>query len=259
MVRADVLLADTRAGEGLARDRERREHADPGADRLGQDARRVPLCHRSSHARTRCRASRALRLAVEGIELRRRAEPARAARRAPVGAQRRGANRRHAAERARGDAALGAGHPDHDARVALSDADLAGAGASADDRHRDPRRGARRRGDEARCASCDLARAARTARAGLVPAHRPFRDAASARGDRAFRLGRPRDRARRRGCGEAARPRGRRSARGHARARVDRTAAASCAGRRSGDGRRHRARVELDLAVDLSGGARARA
>ena len=42
--------ADARAGAGLAGDRLRRAHADPGADRLGQDARRVPLRDRPADA-----------------------------------------------------------------------------------------------------------------------------------------------------------------------------------------------------------------
>ena len=67
-------------------------------------------------------------------------------------------------------------------------------------------------------------------------ADRPLGDAAPARGDRPLRLRRPADPARRRGHAQGARPRGRRPARGHARA---------------GRGR-------LDLAVDLSRAPRAR-
>ena len=62
-----------------------------------------------------------------------------------IGAEhrRRPAHRRHAAAGAPGDAAQAAGHPDHDARVALPDDDLAGARdphrRRGGDRRRDPR------------------------------------------------------------------------------------------------------------------------
>ena len=105
---------------GLAGDRLGRAHADPGADRVGQDARRVPLRDRPAERGAGGGAPAALRLSAEGAELRRRAQPARAARRDPVGADRGRPHRRHAAEGARGDAAQAAGHPDHHARVALS-------------------------------------------------------------------------------------------------------------------------------------------
>ena len=65
-----------------------------------------------------------------------------------------------------------------------------------------------------------LERAARRADA----AHRPVRDAASARGDRPVRLRRAADRARRRRHAQGARPRGGRPGRGPARARVPRRA-----------------------------------
>ena len=115
-----------------------------------------------------------------------------------------------------------AGHPDHDAGVALPDAHVAGARAAAHRRHGDRRRGARRRRHEARRAPCALARAAAAPRRRPAdPAHRAVGDAAAARGDRAVRRRRPADRARRRGRREAARPAGRRPGRGHARARID--------------------------------------
>ena len=53
-----------------------------------------------------------------------------------------------------------------------------------------------------------------------VPADRALGHAAAAGGDRALRLRRPADRARRRRLAQGARPRGRRRARGHARARL---------------------------------------
>ena len=77
-----------RPGARLAGDRERRAHADPGADRLGQDARRLPLRDRPARRRAGRGPAPALRLAAEGAELRRRAQPARAARRARVASSR---------------------------------------------------------------------------------------------------------------------------------------------------------------------------
>ncbi len=130
-----------------------------------------------------------------------------------------------------------AGHPDHDAGVALPDAHLAGARVAARGRDADPRRGARGRRHEARRASRALGRAARGARRPADPAHRAVGDAAAARGDRPLRLRRPADQARRRGHAQGARPRGRRPGRGPARARLDRVALASRARRRPGDGR----------------------
>ena len=218
LVRAELRRADARAGAGLAGDRGRRTRPDPGADRLGEDARGIPLGDRPADRHAGTRPPRPLRLAAQGAQLRRRAEPARAARRSPVGAPRRRPHGRHAAEGARGDAPRAAGHPDHDAGVALPAAHVARARAAAQRRHADPRRGARRRRDEARRPSRALGRAARGARGAAAAADRPLGDAAPARGDRPLRLGWPADRARRRGRGEGARPRGRRPGRGHARA-----------------------------------------
>ena len=82
-------------------------------------------------------------------------------------------------------------------------------------------------------------------------ADRPLRDAAAHGGDRPLRLRWPSDRARRRGAREGARPRGRRAGGGHARAAVQQRALVSRARGRAGDGRGHRARRSVDLAVDL--------
>ena len=164
------------------------------------------------------RAAAPLRLAAEGAQLRRRAQPARPARRARLEAHGRRPHGRHRPARAPPDAAHAAGHPDHDAGVALPPPHLAGAGDPPRRRDGDRRRGARRRGDEARRASRALAGAARARRRAAVPADRALGDAAAARGDRALRRRRPADRARRRGHPQGARPRGRRRARGHARA-----------------------------------------
>ena len=106
---AGVRRADAGAGARLAGDRVAAAHADPGADRLGQDARRLPLRDRPARRATPGEgAAPALRLAAEGAELRHRAQPPRAARRARVGAhasasapatRRRGSARRCCASR----------------------------------------------------------------------------------------------------------------------------------------------------------------
>ena len=74
----------------------------PGADRLGQDPRRVPLGARPRPAR-RGNAG-PLRQPAQGTELRRRAKPARPARRDRLRALGRRPHRRHAAEGAGGNA-----------------------------------------------------------------------------------------------------------------------------------------------------------
>ena len=160
-----VRGADTRTGAGLACDRLGRAHADPGADRLGEDAGRVPVRDRPADRGSGRGTAPALRLAAEGAELRRRAEPARAARRAPVGADVAVRTGDTPAEGARGDAAQAAGHPDHDAGVALPAAHLAGARDAAQRRDADPRRGTCRCRHEAWRSPRTLGRAPR-------PAHR---------------------------------------------------------------------------------------
>ena len=132
-----------------AADRLRRAHADPGPDRLGQDAGGVPLRARPAARGARRGHAARLRLAAEGAQLRHRAQPARAARRPPGGRERRGAHGRHAAEGARGDAAPAARPADHDARVAVPDADLARARDLDGRPDADPRRGPCRRRHQA--------------------------------------------------------------------------------------------------------------
>ena len=73
LVRADVPRADTRAGARLAGDRAGRPRPDPGADRLREDARGVPLRDRPAEPGARARPPSALRLAAEGAQLRHRA------------------------------------------------------------------------------------------------------------------------------------------------------------------------------------------
>src|SRR5437588_7300721 len=83
LVRAELRRANARAGARLAGNRGRRARPDPGADRFGQDARGLPLRHRPTYRASRRRPPAPLRLAAQGAELRRRAEPARPARRPP--------------------------------------------------------------------------------------------------------------------------------------------------------------------------------
>ena len=242
----------------MASDRRRRPRPDPGADRLRQDARRVPLRDRPARPCARHRPAPALRLSSQSAQLRRRAEPARAARGDQVRPSRRRPHGRHDPEGAAGACEGAARHPDHDAGVALPDADLAGARDAARDRDRDRRRGARRRRHEARRPPRALARAARCAARASGTADRPLGDPAPARGDRPLRLRRPSDPARRCGHAQGARPRGRRSGRGSAGAR--RVARPRPAGRerRRRDGVGLRVDRPLDLALDLPRRARAR-
>ena len=89
LVRGDVRGADPGPGRGLGGDRRRPPHADPRADRQRQDPGRVPVVPRppgpsdpARRPRAQARARpRPLRLAAQGPDLRRRAQPAGAARR----------------------------------------------------------------------------------------------------------------------------------------------------------------------------------
>ena len=222
LVHGCVSRADGRAGAGLAGDRARRARPDPGADGLGKDARGVPLRHRPAQREPRAGAAPALRLAAQGAELRRRAQPAEPAGRPALGARGRRPHRGHARGRAPADAQDAAGPADHDPGVALPAAHVPGPRDARRGRDGDRRRGACRRGHEAGRPPGTVARASRAARRGADPAHRALRDAAPARGDRPLRRRRRApDRARGRRLAEGARPRGRRPARGHARARRD--------------------------------------
>ncbi len=242
----------------MARDRLGRARARPGPDGLGEDPRRLPLRHRPAERVAGRGAAAALRLAVEGAQLRRRAEPARAARRPPLRAPGRRPHRRHRRARAAAAAALAARRPDHDARVAVPAAHLAGARDPPLGRDADPRRGPRRRRQQARRPSRALGGAARAAARAAAAAGGALGDAATAGGDRPLRLGRQADPARRRRPTQGARPRGGRARRGHARAAVDRLALLPGAGRRAGDGLGHRAELAVDLALDLPGDRPAR-
>ena len=168
-------------------------------------------------------AAAALRLAAEGVELRHRAQPARPARRPRVEVEGWRSDRRHAAEGAPRASEGAAGHPDHDARVALPDAHLAGARVAARRRDADPRRGARdcRQRSAVRISRCQSSACKRSStrpiqRIGLSATQRPLEEIGR------FVSRRAADRDRRCGDAEGARPRGGRAGRGHARARARR-------------------------------------
>ena len=135
----------------MAGDRLGRARPDLGPDRVGQDAGRVPVRDRPARQRSRppdrpqaAADQPRLHLAAEGALLRHRPQPAHAAARDRRRARGRRPHRRHAPARAPADAARAARHPDHDARVAVPDADRPRAaavrGRALGDRRRDPRR-----------------------------------------------------------------------------------------------------------------------
>ncbi len=205
-----------------------------GADRVRQDAERVPVvdrpaAHRATARRQDQALPRALHLAAEGARRRRRAQPALAPHRHPP--HRRPA--RHAHAGAAGRRAVGrhqrcrpapadhpaARHHDHDAGVAVPDADQPGARVPARRRDGDHRRGARGRRHQARRPPGDLARATRRPARPAGPADRPVGHGAPAR--RGGPLPRWRGAGRDRGSSgrEALGPQGRRARRGHDRTR----------------------------------------
>ncbi len=222
--------ADRRAGRGVVGHRRRRQHAGHRADRVRQDAGRVPVGHRpaglvGAHGRARAGHPGAVRVAAEGAGRRRRAQPAHPAdrhrpdRRAPrcarTGHQRRRALRRHPARTAPRADHQAARHPDHHAGVAVPDADLGGArdaGRGADG-HR--RRGARRRGHQTRRAPGAVAGAARPAVGHARPAHRAVGDRAAARGSGAVPVRAGADDDRRAARGQDVRPVGAGAGPGH--------------------------------------------
>src|SRR4051812_12763841 len=71
LVRSDLRRADRGPGAGMGRHLTREARADPGADRVGQDAGRLPLAHRSPAHRTGDRAPLPgpVHLAPEGAQL----------------------------------------------------------------------------------------------------------------------------------------------------------------------------------------------
>ncbi len=176
MVRSQLCGADRGAGRGVAGDPGRPSYPDRGADRLGQDARRLSRGDRRAGAagargRPRRRDADRLRVAIEGAVERYPAQPRSSARRhrrglAPAGAAggrhpHLGAHRRHRAGRAGAHAPHPAAYRRHHARIALHPARLRirpqDAGDDANrDRRRDPRGGA----EQARFASGGVARTA---------------------------------------------------------------------------------------------------
>ena len=199
---ADVPCADRGAGRRLAGDPRRPPHARRRADRLGQDADRLPRRARRPGAR-RPRAGRPrrrddgrLRLAAEGALERHPRQPRGAARRHPRRAARarpgrrrhphRRAHRRHARRRAAAEPEEAAAHPGDDARVALRPARLGLGAIDAGDRaHRHRRRDPRRRREQARQPPRALARAAagdrragRSSRIGLSATQKPIDEVA---------------------------------------------------------------------------------
>src|SRR5690606_14785956 len=187
-----VRRADRGAGTRVGRDQAPRPDADLGADRLGQDPRRVPRGDR--RPRPRCarerrapgRDARAVRLAAQGAVERHPEEPRGPPRRHPPRALRArvagcadqgvGAHRRHAAKRARADAAHAAAHSRDDARVALHPADVGVRPANAVDRRdRDRPRDPPARRQQAWRASRAVARAARGTHREAAGTPRPVR------------------------------------------------------------------------------------
>ena len=175
----------------MAGDPGRPARADRGADRLRQDARRLPGGdRRAGAARARRRApgrdADRLRVAAQGAVERHQAQPGSPARRHPrclagAGTAGRrhphlGAHRRHAFERARPYAPLAAAHRGDHAGVALRAARLGVRPRDARDhpdrdRRRDPRAGA----EQARHAFVAVARATRRAVRRPAAAHRALR------------------------------------------------------------------------------------
>ena len=149
----------------MAGDRHRRAHADLRADRLGQDARRVPVGARPARRRadapdrTRLVYVSPLKALSYDVEKNLRAPLRGIGADVKVGDP----HRRHAAEGAARHGPAPAGHPDHHARVAVPDAHQPGAGDLRRHRAGDRRRDPRGRADQARRAPRAHARAARRA------------------------------------------------------------------------------------------------
>ena len=182
------------------------------ADRLRQDAGRVPVVARPAVPRARPGGPEtpmpgALRQPAQGARGRRGAQPARAADRHPAGGRaarpaaaghhRRHAHRRHPGRRAAQLRPDPAGHPDHHARVAVPDPHLGGPRVAARRGDGDHRRGARGRRHQARRPPGAVAGAAGRAADQAGPAGRAVRDRAPDRRDRPVprRLARRGDRA----------------------------------------------------------------
>ena len=220
MVPGPARRAHAAAARRLAGDPGRAEHAHRGPDRLGQDARGVPLGDRFADppgAGARRRDARPLHLAAARSLERRPEEPPGAARRDPrprpvgPGGTRPRAYGRHALGRAHRDDPPAAPHPRDDAGVALSPPDERGRPEDAahgldGHRRRDPRAHPR----QARQPSRAFARAPRAPRGPAHSAGGPLGHAEAARRGRPLpRRRRARLHARRRRHVPGARPRDR--------------------------------------------------
>ncbi len=196
LVRCGVRRAHSRPDGRVGGDRRRAARPRGRADRLRQDAERLPLVDRPAAHDTPAGGPDApvpgaLRLPAQGARRRRRAQPARPADRHPAhrGPARhprargagRGPLRRHPGRRAPQARHRPARHHDHHARVALPDADLAGARVAARGGDGDRRRGARGGGHQARRAPRAHPGAARRAARAAGPADRAVGDRAPAR------------------------------------------------------------------------------
>ena len=200
MVRPQLCGADLGAGRGVAGDPGRPAHPDRGADRVGQDARRLSRGDRRAGAagargRARRRDPDRLRLAIEGLVERYPAQPRNPARRhrrrlAPAGSAggrhpHLGAHRRHRPGRAGAHAPHPAAYRRHHARIALHPARLRIRPQDAgDDAHRHRRRDPRGGAEQARLASGGVARTAGGAVRAPSAAHRALSDAEADRGGR---------------------------------------------------------------------------
>ena len=271
LVRGGVRRAHTGPGRRLAGDRRRAQRAGGGTDRLRQDPVRLlvvprPTCDNPATRRQGTPLPGALRLAAQGTGRRRRAQPPRSAdRHRPHVRPTRGARTRH-----HGRAALGRHHrrgppparhdsprhPHHHPRVAVLDADLAGARDAARRRDRDRRRGPRGGRHQARRAPRAVPGASRRAATTAGPrartAHRAVGDGPAGGGGRTVPRRQPPGRGGRAGVGQAVGPLGGRAGRGHDRARARRGARRRARGVR----RRQRGATRVDLAARRGAGGR---
>ena len=200
VVRGRLHRADASAGAGMAGDRARRFHADPGADRHRQNARRLSVVHRPPDVRAgpgeRPALPRPLHFADQGAGGRRGAQSARAAGRDRDGgavrrrrlsrAGDRDPHRRHSGGRARALRATAGRHPDHHAGIDLPAADFASPRNAAVGGDRGARRDSRAGADQARLAPGALAGTPGSAVRAQAAAHRTLRHAAPAGRSRAL-------------------------------------------------------------------------
>ena len=233
VVRRCLRGADARAGRRVGRDRGRSARPGGRPDRLRQDALGLPVVDRPAGHAARSGEEETLpgplRLPAQGTRGRRRAQPARTARGHPAhcrsarcpGARdpRGGPVGRHQPGGPAEDPDHSARHPDHHPRVPVPDADLAGTRGFAGRGHGHHRRGPCGRRHQARRPPRGVARAARPAPRQAGATHRPLRDGAPGRrGGPVPRWVRSR-RGGRSSLQEGVGPQGRRTRRGHDRAR----------------------------------------